>query len=675
MKSSRRAAALAFIAAYALALTRADSFFGWGNGPEFGLGSAVLGKISFFGYPIPQVLGRAAGTLPLDSFEFASAIAASIIFAMSATLIFSAVIIAAGRGFSGIAGGAVAAAAFCASPEIAAQFRTLSPGAWTVFLAAAALASCMWAASKPGPRPLAVFVFAAAAGAFHHGVLPLLAIAVALPSALRGRFGPVKPAYIVAAVFIALASLSPMFFAVFRPPIYVNWDMPLAPWLGYDAPVVNPAPLIFRGVEAANFLYGGSALLRLAFSSFPAIVALGAVGTALRRDRADASIPGLWAAAGIAAAAALASPENSRETHLALAAVPLIAAGSAGVAELVKLAAPRSSALKTSAVCAICAAIAIFPFTVNSDKLADMKHDGSGKFADTILKTADRDAVLVIDHKPDPLFSLEYLQGARNLRSDIVVIRPPFIINEPYRKMTRLITHGETIIPSEEHYLALLEQLAGIAPSTQKPSRVVRERLLDGLVSIMHETLLFMNYPARPVYYNKIEKLVTSRLYKLMQFHPEGFLFKLSSGPQLISMEELTALGSHPAAAGNAGRAVVSDFISETAQNFWSQKRTAPALQLFKTCSKIHPRNIECGFFSGLILKQQGDYSEAEKHFYQTLKLLDEKGMSGPAETIDMFMYERIYTELGMLDEAEKYRRLSQPGMPANIVPPVTPPR
>jgi len=247
-----------------------------------------------------------------------------------------------------------------------------------------------------------------------------------------------------------------------------------------------------------------------------------------------------------------------------------------------------------------------------------------------------------------------------------VVVRPPFIINEPYRKSIRLLAAGQEIIPSEVHYKALLEQLAGIAPSTQKPSRVVRERLLDGLVSIMHETLLFMNYPSRPVYYNKIEKLVTSRLYKLMQFHPEGFLFKLSSEPQLISMEELAALGKHPAAAGNAGSAIVSDFISETAQNFWSQKRIAPALELFRTCTSLHPRNIECGFFTGLILKQQGDYAESEKHFYQTLKLLDEKSMTGPTETIDMFMYERIYTELGMLDEAEKYRRLSQPGMPAN---------
>ncbi|HOC93857.1 MAG TPA: hypothetical protein PKH33_16025 [bacterium] len=675
MKSSRFAVALAFIAGYAMALTRAASFFGWGNGPEFGLGSAVLGKISFFGYPLPQVLGRAAGTLPMDTFAFASAVAASIVFAMSAVLIFAAVNKAAGEGFAGIAGGAVAAAAFCASPEIAAQFRTMSAGGWSVFIAAVSLAACMWAAREPGPRPLALLVFAAAAGSFHHGILPLLALGAALPTALRGRFGPAKPAYIAAAVFMALAALSPMIFAAFRPPIYVNWDAPLAPWLGYDAPIANPAPLIFRGVEASNFLYGGSSLLRLAFSSFPPIVALGAIGTALRRDRADASIPGLWAAAGIAAIAALASPENVREAHLALVATALVAAGSAGLAELVKLAAPRSSALKTAAVCAACAAVAAFPFAVNSNRLADMRHDGSAPFAETILKTARRDAVLIIDHKPDPLFSLEYFQGARNLRPDIVVVRPPFIINEPYRKSIRLLAAGQEIIPSEVHYKALLEQLAGIAPSTQKPSRVVRERLLDGLVSIMHETLLFMNYPARPVYYNKIEKLVTSRLYKLMQFHPEGFLFKLSSEPQLISMEELAALGKHPAAAGNAGSAIVSDFISETAQNFWSQKRIAPALELFRTCTSLHPRNIECGFFTGLILKQQGDYAESEKHFYQTLKLLDEKSMTGPTETIDMFMYERIYTELGMLDEAEKYRRLSQPGMPANIVPPVAPPR
>ena len=115
-------------------------------------------------------------------------------------------------------------------------------------------------------------------------------------------------------------------------------------------------------------------------------------------------------------------------------------------------------------------------------------------------------------------------------------------------------------------------------------------------------------------------------------------------------------------------RRLAAVFYENIGENFFTQQRYRPAVQMFETGAKLDPHNISCHFFLGLVYKSWGRFDDAISQYQTTLLLLDEKQRAGRQDSNDIFMYDRVYTELDKPTEAEKYRNLVMPE--GNVMPP-----
>ncbi len=652
-------AAALFIAGVALATWVAEPFFGWGAGPELGLGILTLKRVSLFGYPLIEMLGRLGAAVPAGGIEFSAAAAFAVLFGLTLVFIHSA----ASRISGSSAAGVLAAVSFASFAPALGCFRTWSKDGWTLFLAAALLDAGMKIFQEERKKSGLLFIsLISGIGLFHSGFIFVGGLALLIAAGFRTEGRP-GAAHWAAAILI-LASISTITaFLFLRPPLYVNWTSPLAPWLGELAPMGSLADLVFSGLGLSMAPYRLLELLQMLSGAYlPALVAA-CVGAVLCRRPVGRLFIILWAGLGLSGVLQLAGEPSAEGTNLALFVLFLSIAAAHGAAVLVERIFKNSPRASAAATATVCFALALIPAFFFKSQLMILHSAGSRDYYINLLKTMKRDGLFFAETKEDPLFGLQYMRQFRNVRPDIEIVYPDYLLNRAYRKFLAR-KESDVLTPSEYQYNVILKQLASAMPNTggKKLSIQIRKRIKEGVISMMQENLLLTNFRRRQLYFNRIDRLFTSKLYYLMQFAPNEFLFNFR--PQsviLIDVDMLARQADRPYAADPTAGKLMSVFYENVAENYFTQKKYGPAVTMLETAMKLDPGNIQARFFLGIIYKNWGRYSDSIAQYQEALRLLDRKRLHGRQESNDLFMLERIYTELNMPGKAEKFRQLISP--------------
>ena len=174
-------AALLFLAGTALSLWTSAPFFGWGAGPETGLGAMTLKRVSLFGYPLAQTAGRLSSLIPTDSPEFSAALLFAVLFGLTLVFIYKS----AARISNFNAAGVLASVAFASFPQSVAAFQSCSKDGWTLFLMSLLFFTAVNYFRQPGKQALCALTFAAGIGMFHSGFLSIAGLALITAAAVK----------------------------------------------------------------------------------------------------------------------------------------------------------------------------------------------------------------------------------------------------------------------------------------------------------------------------------------------------------------------------------------------------------------------------------------------------------------------------------------------------------
>lgn len=658
---------LLYLAGFAAALWIAAPFFGWGGGPEMGLGLMSLGKVSLFGYPLAETVGRLAAFLPTDAPEFSSAVAGAVLLGLTLVFICMAV-----EKLSGSAAASVlASGSFLAFPGTLQCFQNVSPDGWTLFLTSAIAAASINHFKQPSRRSFALMSLLIGAGILHHGFLLLAGLGtLALAVVKMGKRE--RPAAVFSGFFFTTVGLIPSVFLVLRPPIFVNWSSPLAPWLGEFEPVGSIPNLLLGGLSFGTVLSGGYQLAQVLSGAYLPLLAAAAVGFIFQADRKKSETVFVWGLLGLAMLFELLGARSATSFHLTLFILFLSMAGAHGLSVIFAYMFPGREPDASAAAKLVFLALAAVPVFLGIPQARHIRADGTRDFLFTMLKSMRRDALLVADAKGDPLYGLGYLQQYRGMRRDVAIIFPEYFPRRAYRKYLRSSFRSDVLILNEDQYKKILQQVVGMIPQSLggNPGAHFKERLVEGVLSLLDDYIILRNFAGRPIYFNRIDRLFTSRFYSIYQFMPSGLVFFLRSEPQPVFVDEVLAAAVHKPFRDQASRRLVADYFENIGENFFKQERWKTAADFFEAGAKLDPDNIPCNFFLGLIYKQFGRYDDAVTKFKAVLRLLKKKELSGVRDNMDILMYERIYTELNMPQKAEKYRLLVEPeGMPPPLPP------
>jgi len=235
--------------------------------------------------------------------------------------------------------------------------------------------------------------------------------------------------------------------------------------------------------------------------------------------------------------------------------------------------------------------------------------------------------------------------------------------NRSYRENLRMLGNRARI-QTEKEYDLLKKQVASMAPAalTGRSAQIMQQKLQDGISTLSEQYLILNSFVRWPVYLNRIERVLSSQMYGLMQFQPSNYLYFLRSDEQLLSFKDIAA-GILPAETSdkmtNRHSAI---FFENMGENYFQQKMNPQAYMLFDKALQYDPDNIPSNFFLGILSKKMGDYDKSFEFFDKTLRLLDEKKLNGKQDLNDLFTYERVYIETNNTKEASKYQQLLEPG-------------
>jgi len=646
-------------------LLAASPFVGWGTAPETATGIATLGRVSFFGYPLPQMLGRLFfDILPFSTPIFSANILAALLFSISVCLVYYA----AGKLSGNTAAGIAAAAGFAFIPGIHAYFSNVTPVSWTIFLSACLLASFSSAATGR-PRGLHAAAFITGIGTPHSGYIAVFGLFACFGAALSlYRFHGKKTGW-AAPLLLLFAGTAQLVFVSLRPPLYINFQSTLPPWLGRLSPVDNILArvlnnghlheILFNSLEAFEFLSGAFVLFFIAWL----------VGGIFF----DGGKPLKWPAWILPVPALLflfLSTAENRNGYVVILAISLCIVGACGGARIMKsIFRDTGRPFPQVLLVAILAALPAYYFSVSPEKPAP---DHSRYYLTSLMKAMRRDAVLLVDPRPDDLHGIFYLQDMYNLRRDVTVVYPTHLLRRAYRRYVRAELSPEVAVPDEHQYENLAKQIASMAPDTPvgQTSAAIRRRIITGITEMVYEAIIVQNNASKYIYFNRLDHLMNSSLYALLNFMPAEYCFRIHRYvPGRTELEQFgyyRELGERMSAGDAISDPVVAEMTSvyfmNVGESYYKLELYDNSLPAFAACAVLDDDNISCRFFLGLIFKSYGQYSESEQNFREALRLLKAKSRESRYSSNDIFMLARIYRELGMREEADRYERMVQPG-------------
>jgi len=656
-------AAVIFLAGSGLALWLAAPFFGWGSGPEMGFGAMTLRRVSLLGFPLVESIGRLSASIPSDAPEFSSAILFSIMFGLTMVFIYNT----ASR-LSGLAAaGVLAAVSFASYPPAVECFLTCSADAWSLFLASAMFAAATDYFGRRSKSGFLFMILAAGLGMFQNGffAIALIALIVYIASGASGAKTALS-AWAAAALIVSFCSI-PLIFLIFRPPLFINWTTKLTPWLDVISLKELPS-LLFAGVNFRIIPFHFIEMSQRLTGAYLPLFAAAAIGIVLQPRPRSAAIIILYCAAGISALFLLLTAQPSGGVYPALFFLFLSIAGAQGAALIISKIIPLSKA--SFAAGFLCLILAAIPAAAYHSKIAELRPSHSRNLLLSYFKTMKRDAILILDVRDEPLYGLNYLQQFRGFRPDADIITTDYFLRKKYRAMIRKQISA-SVIPDEKQYQQMMKQVTAIMPDTggQKLNPYILRRIATGIITMLQENMLFTNFTRRPLYFNRVDGFFSSNLYILMQFAPDGYLFHLRPQNDVaLNIDAHLELARKARSFDPESRRLIAVYYENIGENFFTQQRYEPATRMLEAASKLDPNNISCHFFLGLVYKYWGRYDGAVEQYQAALRLLDRKKLRGIQDSMDIFMYERIYTELGMPEKAEKYNKLVSPE--GNMLPP-----
>jgi hypothetical protein len=647
-----------YLAGVAAGLWFAAPFFGWGTGPETGFGLMALKNVSLLGYPLPEMIGRIAVAVPAGSAEFSSATAGAVLLGLTLVFIFAAVLNLGGSR----AAGAAASVSFLVFPGTLGSFQNVSPSGWTLFLGAALAAAAVGFFKQRNRRSFLILAFAAGVGMFHHGFLFIAGLGALAVSVYvmdkKDRAGNVALGVTAAALGIA-----PLVFLVLRTPLFVNWTSKLAPWIGVLSPMGSIPLLLLGGIERGPLLSGAYQLSQPLSREYLPLFVAAALGIVLHRERRRVENIFVWSCLALAALFVIFGASLATQFNLTILIMFLAICGAVGFSAILEPGLKARGGASSVAAGLVFLLVAAAPVFLGMPRTDRLRADGTRDYYLTMLKSMRRDALFVADVREDPLYGLDYLQEYKGLRQDIAIVRTDCFTAKAYRKYFRSAIQTDVVMMGEEQYTKALEQVSTLVPKALggTPTPQFRQRLIDGILSMVDEFFLFSNYARRPVYFNRIDRLFTTKFYSMMQFMPASLVFYLRSEPQPVIDEEILALAKRRSFSDAGSRRLIAGYYENIGENFFTQERFGPAAAFFEAGLKLQPDNIPCNFFLGLIYKKFGRFDDAVNKYYRTLTLLKKKELGGVRDNNDVLMYARIYTELNMPEKANEYYRLVVP--------------
>lgn len=675
-------AVLLFIAGTAFSLQTTAPFFGWGAGPEYGYASMFLKRASFFGYPLTEIAGKISSFIPTNSVEFSTSLLFAVLFGLTLVFIYSAILSISKSATAGVAGALI----FSSLPLATYYFRSCTPESWSIFLAAALFASAAYHFGKPSNKSLLLVAFITGAGAYHNELVFLLGISAVFASLFMKSIR-IRPAVAFASLLIIIAFSIQSAFLFLRPPSFIDWTKAVPSWMGVTVPMKDFMDIFLSGVIPIEIPYKLYGIAQCISGPFLPITAIAVIGVLFYRKNAYIPVKALWYAIIPALIVVLVFNHATDNVNTAILMMLVFSTGSIGAALIVG----QSFNGKTSSFIAggiACLILSLPPVLMNYETISKSQTKNNPTVLFSYLKNMRRDALFVIDSEYDPLYGIYYIQDCRGIRRDVTAIDIKNLFEKKYREYTR-DKHRHVLIPTEKKYNELLEQLTGLMPTSKKEiNEYLKSRIKEGLSGTFGEYIVFNNYSRSIIYFNRIDLLINSKIYPLMQFMPEDFLFRLYPA----GIEKLFKLRNDEADKKNRINYVYLDirnlenqalktreydketknliaiYYENIGENFYLQERYTLSSDMMEACSILDPLNIQCRFFLAQLYKYRGLYEKSEHQYITAANLIKKKQLSGKHESSDVFMLERIYSELNQTDKAQKYRKLVKPE--GEILPP-----
>ncbi|HOO55681.1 MAG TPA: tetratricopeptide repeat protein [bacterium] len=651
---------IVFIAGFGYALWFAVPFFGWGSGPEMGYGVATLQKVSFFGYPLPQMIGSLFSSVPVSSVEFATGTAGALLVALDVSLIFYGCYLLTGSMVAGVGASILTAL----SVDFVQAVGRYDSGAWTIFLACLVFVLISSFAKNGKIRTLNMLVFVLAIGAFHNGYIFVAGTASLVYVLLKKDSKIGIKAFLIPSIFIVFVAVTLLVFQILRSPLLIDWKIQLAPWAGIYSPMGNMLEMVFGGIDKSMMPFRALELVKSLSGAFIPVLALAAVGEVFNPGKLEKASLSVWILFFVAMVFCVCSTGAEMGIYLSLVAIFLCIKGAQGAVNIARKIINGIDYRVSVATAFFIAASIFYVFSINNSELDDLRGQGGRAYFDTVLKTLKRDSVLLVDTKVDQMYGFNYMKDVKKIRKDITYIYPEYLTGQDYRRFVFSQSDSKYLVPTDEQYEGMLKQIAGIMPNLSEGSvtRNIRMRIMDGLVSTLTENVLFRTHVNRPVYFTRIDSVTNSKFYQLMMFYPEGFVFELRSENKVFTVDELLKESSDIMLDDPIVNKLIAIYYENIAENFFTKENYGPAALLLEEGVKIDPECESCRFFLGLIYKKWGDYKRAELELSEVIKLLDAKKMRGRQENVDIFMYYRIFNELNMPEKAKEYQRIIEPG-------------
>ncbi len=658
--------ALLFLGTFLLGLIKMSGGVGWGVSPELAAGIAVQKKVTLLGHPVLEMLGRFSYAIPFTEKNACVNLLSVLLFSLFIVFIFYAV-----KELShSTAGSFAAVAAIYFIPGLPEYFVSLSPGAWTLFLYALILFLGAKALIESSAASIYCFLLAAGIMLLNSGFTAFFILFLLTLIIINNTRKFKEKGFVFSAVAFAALSTIPLTYLVTMDALYVNFESRLPPWLGVLAPASNIASRIMNPGDASEMLHNFIALAHVV--SGPYFLFL--IGWLAAIVFFNKQFKGKWALMwGLPLPALLFllfCNIDARSFYLAVFNISLCISGTCCVAVAVQSTAMSIGAKKT----AIAAVGIIFLAPVvffNSHNVKLSASDYSEEFLRELALGMRRDALILIDPGPDHLYGISFMQIANKQRRDISVVYPYYLIKSSYRKYVRASQGAGVVIPSEDDYEKILKQLSAIIPATGGgSSKLLKRRVIEGTVGMIYETMSVQNSIRRSVYFNRIDSLFSSRLYPFMQFAPSSYTFRLNIyGKDPIEFADLLELAKSKLADDPVVRKITAVYFQNIGEHFYTDERYEPAVSVLEAAAGLDPDNISSRFFLGIIYKQWGQYDRAEFNLQQALALLFKKKRDGREQSNDIYMIARIYNELGMREESEKYENMVQPGQAPGSIP------
>lgn len=650
--------AAVYLAAFGLCLNRIGSGFGWGGSPELAAGAALQKKVTLLGFPLLELLGRLSYALPFVESEIRLNVLSALFFGLFIVFIFYSIKELAHT----TAGAAIAVAAVFFIPGLTGYFNTLTPAAWSLLLFSLLLFVASKALTADRPAHAYLFILFAGISILNSGLTAIFILLSATAIVLKKSGELLKKEFILAAAFFAVLSSIPMAYLATMDALYINFDTRLPPWLGELAPASNIASRVFNPGDAGEILFNFKTFAGVVAGPYITFFVAWLVGVIFFNRR----FVGKWMIAwGLPLAAAfmlLFGSTDMREFYSQTLMLALCVSGVCGVAVIFHSTA-MDPVMKKVSITVLCLALFAPATYYNYSDLSFGPDDRSKMFIEKTLLTMRRDSLLFVDPAPDHLYGVHYMRLVHNKRRDIDVLYPNHLINTSYRKYVRAAHGAGVAIPSEDDYEKILKQLSAIVPATTGgSSKHIRRRVIEGTVGMLFETTSVQNSNRRPVYFNRIDRLISSRIYPFLMFFPSDYLFRLNIyGTEAFEFSRFVELARSPLAADPVVREMTAIYFQNIGEHFFKEERYEPAVSVLEAAAGLDEENISSRFFLGIIYKQWGQYDKSELNFRQALELLLEKRSMGREHSNDIFMMSRIYNELGMREKAEKYENMVQP--------------